>query len=126
MLAKISLSKLYSFRNELPHDKTSKMTCAPSEDSDQLGHPPPVWSKSSLCIKWIAKDQNLLQAENQDADQTAQMHKLIWVFAGRTGNFVGYVMLWLKFEVWDEIFQFLLVKYLAQPDASFSQIAVTA
>ena len=23
-----------------PHDKTNKMTCAPSEDSDQPGHPP--------------------------------------------------------------------------------------
>ena len=26
-------------RNEAPHDKTNKMT-APSEDSDQPGHPP--------------------------------------------------------------------------------------
>ena len=25
---------------ELPHDKTNKMACAPSEDSDQPGHPP--------------------------------------------------------------------------------------
>ena len=25
--------------NEPPHDKTSKMACAPSEDSDQPGHP---------------------------------------------------------------------------------------
>ena len=25
---------------EPPHDKTSKMACAPSEDSDQPGHPP--------------------------------------------------------------------------------------
>ena len=29
---------LYSF--EPPYDKTNKMTCAPSEDSDQPGHPP--------------------------------------------------------------------------------------
>ena len=28
------------FKIELPHDKTNKMTCAPSEDSDQPGHPP--------------------------------------------------------------------------------------
>ena len=27
-------------QNEPPHDKTNKMTCAPSEDSDQPGHPP--------------------------------------------------------------------------------------
>ena len=26
--------------NELPPDKTNKMACAPSEDSDQPGHPP--------------------------------------------------------------------------------------
>ena len=26
--------------NEPPHDKTSKMTCAPSEDSHQPGRPP--------------------------------------------------------------------------------------
>ena len=25
---------------EPPHDKTNKMICAPSEDSDQPGHPP--------------------------------------------------------------------------------------
>ena len=27
-------------KNEPPHDKTNKLTCAPSEDSDQPGHPP--------------------------------------------------------------------------------------
>ena len=30
----------FYFTNEPPHDKTSKMVCAPSEDSDQSGHPP--------------------------------------------------------------------------------------
>ena len=33
---------------EPPHNKTNKMTCAPSEDSDQSGiHP--VWSVFSVC-----------------------------------------------------------------------------
>ena len=27
-------------KNEPQHDKTNKKTCAPSEDSDQPGHPP--------------------------------------------------------------------------------------
>ena len=27
-------------KNEPPHDKTNKMACAPSEDSDQPGHSP--------------------------------------------------------------------------------------
>ena len=30
--------------NEPPHDKTIKVTCAPSEDSDQPGHPPSLIS----------------------------------------------------------------------------------
>ena len=32
--------------NKPPHDKTNKMICAPSKDSDQPGHPP---SLISLC-----------------------------------------------------------------------------
>ena len=28
------------FKIEPPRDKTNKMVCAPSEDSDQPGHPP--------------------------------------------------------------------------------------
>ena len=31
-------------KNEPPHDKTNKMTCAPSEKSDQTGHPPSLIS----------------------------------------------------------------------------------
>ena len=29
---------------EPPHDKTNKVACAPSEDSDQPGHPPSLIS----------------------------------------------------------------------------------
>ena len=45
------------------HDKTNKMTCAPTEDSDQPRHLPsligvPVWSESSLyALIMVAKDQ---------------------------------------------------------------------
>ena len=31
---------IYSYDNESQQDKTNKMACAPSEDSDQPGHPP--------------------------------------------------------------------------------------
>ena len=68
--------------------------CAPSEDSDQPGHPPslirvfavgcPGWSESSLCAQWIAKDPSSLLADSKDSDQTGQMPRLIWVFAGCT------------------------------------------
>ena len=34
----------FSNKYELPRDKTNKMTCAPSEDSDQPGHPPSLIS----------------------------------------------------------------------------------
>ena len=39
---KVNMEKLdhrYSI-SEPPHDKTNKMTCAPSEDSNQPGHAP--------------------------------------------------------------------------------------
>ena len=51
-------------RHEPPHDKTSEMICAPTEDSDQPGHP------SSL--------MSLHSAFNGPGP------RLIWVFAGHT------------------------------------------
>ena len=53
------------FKFEPPHDKTNKMACAPTEDSDQPGHRP-VWSESSLCAQWIAKDLSFLHADSED------------------------------------------------------------
>ena len=38
-------------QNELPHDKTNKMTCAPSEDSDQSGHQPSLIRVFAVCSK---------------------------------------------------------------------------
>ena len=37
------------------HDKTKKMTCAPSEDSDQPGHPPNLIRVFAVCMKkpWV-------------------------------------------------------------------------
>ena len=64
----------------------------PSEDSDQPGHPPslipaktlislvirPVWSESSLCAQWVAKDPNFLHADSEDSDQTGR--PFCWFF----------------------------------------------
>ena len=36
---------------EPPHDKTNKMTCAPSEDSYQPGHPPSLIKVSAVRMK---------------------------------------------------------------------------
>ena len=68
---------------EPQHYKTNKMTCAPSEDSDQPGHPP---------SQWVAEDPLFLHADSEDSDQTGRMSRLIRVFAGRRGHFVGLVV----------------------------------
>ena len=59
----------------------------------------PVWSESLLCTQWVAKDPNFLHADSEDSDQTGRMPRLIWVFAGRTCHFVGFVMRRLIFFV---------------------------
>ena len=57
-----------------------------------------VRSESSLCAKWVADDPVCLHANSEDSDQTGRTPRLIWVFAGRTGHFVGFVMRWLKYH----------------------------
>ena len=80
---------MFTQLKEPRHDKTNKMACATSENSDLPGHPPslirvfavPARRKlwSHLAIYW---------AHSEDSDQTRRMPRLIWVFAGRT------VILW--------------------------------
>ena len=94
-LQKIAMAKAMKNTCELQHDKTNKMICEPSEDSDQPGHPRPGWSESSLSAQWVAKDPRFLNADSKDSNQTGRMPRLIWVFTGCTGHFVGFVMPWL-------------------------------
>ena len=61
------------------HDKTNKMSVRPAKTQISLSIRP-VWSESSLCAQWVAKQPMFLQADSEDSDQTG----LIWVFAGRT------------------------------------------
>ena len=51
-----------------------------------------AFTQSFLSIFLVAKDPNLLLADNEASDQTG----LIWVLAGHTGHFVGFVVLRLK------------------------------
>ena len=71
--------------------------------SRDLSHGPGV------CVAWVpskpvsvlnGKIYLFIYADSKDADQTGQMPRLIWVFAGRTGQFVGFVMWWLKSCLW--------------------------
>ena len=91
---------------EPQHDTTNKMTCMPIEDADQPVHPPsliPVWLESSLCTSWVANVPMLLQADSKDSNQTGRMPRLIWVFAGRTGYFVCFVMRRLSYNAFANI-----------------------
>ena len=68
---------------EPPRDKTNKTTVRPAKTQISLGIRP-VWSESSLCAQWVAKDPSFLHVDSEDSDQTGRMPRLIWVFAGRT------------------------------------------
>ena len=58
---------------ELPHDKTKKMTCAPSEDPDQPGHPPrlirvfAVGMKKSWVLSYPLSAQRRLWSDSADS-----------------------------------------------------------
>ena len=88
---KISVTKLL-IAFEPPHDKTNKVTVHPAKTQISLGiHP--VWSESSLCIYWVAKDPSFLHADIEDSDQTGHPSDLSLCWAH--SHFVGFVMRWL-------------------------------
>ena len=90
--------------NEPHRDKTNKMACAPSEDSDQPGHPPSLIRVFAVCMKkgWVLSYP--LSAQRRLWSDWG-MPRLIWVFPGRTCHFVGFVMSWLKwFRITLEVF----------------------
>ena len=49
---------------------------APSEDSDQPGHPPSLIRVFAVA-QWVAKDPSFLHADSEDSEQTWWMPKLI-------------------------------------------------
>ena len=75
--------------------KPTKWYVLPAKTQMSLGFHP-VWSEPSLCAQWVAKDPSFLHADSKDSDQTGQIPRLIWVFAGHTGHFVGFVTMWLN------------------------------
>ena len=50
----------------------------------------PVWSMSSLSTSSVGP-LTTYWVHSEGSDQTGRMPRLIWVFAGRTYNFVGFV-----------------------------------
>ena len=73
---------------EPPHDKTNQMACAPSEDSAQPGHSPSLIRVFAVRMKkaWVLSYP--LSAQRK----LWYPSSLIWVFPGRTDQFVGFVM----------------------------------
>ena len=57
-----------------------------------------VWSECSLSALRKLGSLTSYWAHSKDSDQTGWMPRLIWVFAGRAGHFVGFYMLLLIFE----------------------------
>ena len=62
---------------EPKHDKTNKMTCAPSEDSNQPGHPPSLIRVFALCAFWVAARTQPFFMRTAKTDQTGWMPRLI-------------------------------------------------
>ena len=81
------------------HEAAQYLALCKQNDMSRSMTSPTKWSRrseSSLCTQWEAKDPRFLHADSKDSDQTGQMPRLIGVFAGRTGQFTGFVMQRLK------------------------------
>ena len=73
-------------KSDEPHrDKTNKMACAPSEDSDQPGRPPSLIRVFAVRLK-KARILSYPLSASKDSDWTGRTPRLIWVFAGRTAT----------------------------------------
>ena len=83
---------------EPPHDKTNKVACAPSEDSDQPGHPPSlirvfaVRMKKAWVLSYPSSAQRRLWSDWADAQADRSLR---WAHS----HFVGFVMRRLIFSV---------------------------
>ena len=76
---------------EPPHDKNNKMVCAPSEDSDQPGHPPSlirvfaVRMKEAWVLSYPLSAQRRLRSDWADAQADLSLR---WAHC----HFVGFVV----------------------------------
>ena len=54
----------------------------------------PVWSESSLCAEWVAKDPSFLHADSEDWSDWADVQADLRLRSAHS-HFVGFVMSWL-------------------------------
>ena len=92
-------------KNEPPHDKNNKLTCAPSKDSDQPGHPPSLIRVFAVCMKkaWVLSYPLSAQRRRWSdwADAQADL-RLRWAHS----HIVGFVMRRLKYLFYAEKVKF--------------------
>ena len=74
--------------------KPTKSHVLPAKTQISLGIRP-VWSESSLSAWRKLGSLATHWAHREESDQIGRMPRLIWVFAGHTDHFVGFVMRWL-------------------------------
>ena len=77
---------------ESQYDKITKWSVRPEKTQISLGIRPDL-SEFLLCTQWVIEVPRFLYADSEDSVQTGRM---IWVFAGHTDHFVGFVMLRLN------------------------------
>ena len=70
------------------YDKIYSKTCVTSNNSDQPVHPSSI--ARVLVYPTVDSPDAKVYAISEDSDQTAWMHRLIGVFAGRTSLTVGF------------------------------------
>ena len=68
------------------------MACAPSEDSDQPGHPPSLIRVFAIHIRKAEVLSYHKSAQRSLCSDSGRIPRLIWVFAGRKCHSVGFVM----------------------------------
>ena len=82
--------KYYNLMSRLM-TKPTKWSVRPAKTQISLGIRP---VESSQCAQLVAKNPSFLHADSEDSGQTGRMPRLICVFDGRTGHYVGFVGRW--------------------------------
>ena len=87
----VSKTFLDTFNTFEPHDKTNKVVCAPSEDSDEPGHPPcpirlfAIRTKKAWFLSYSLNAQRRLWSDWADAQADPSLR---WAHS----HFLGFVM----------------------------------
>ena len=89
----ILLTFILSYLSRLT-TKPTKWHVRPANTQINLGIRP-VWSESSLSTWEKLKCLAIIRAHIEASDWSGWISRLTWVFAGRKGHFVDFVMRWL-------------------------------